>query len=37
MRCIADGADFQVPSTIDDESIIGEITETLTNYKNRSL
>jgi hypothetical protein len=36
MRCIADGADFQVPSTIDDESII-EITETLTNYKNRSL
>jgi hypothetical protein len=25
MRCIADGADFQVPSTIDDESIIGEI------------
>jgi propionyl-CoA synthetase len=35
MRCIADGADFQVPSTIDDESII--ITETLTNYKNRSL
>lgn len=37
MRSIADGADFQIPSTIDDESIIAEITETLTNYKIRSL
>jgi len=37
MRSIADETDFQIPSTIDDESIIAEITETLTNYKNRSL
>jgi propionyl-CoA synthetase len=33
MRGIADGADFQIPSTIDDESIIAEIIETLTKYK----
>lgn len=33
MRSIADGANFQIPSTIDDESIIAEIIETLTKYK----
>lgn len=33
MRSIADGADFQIPSTIDDESIIDEIIQTLTKYK----
>ena len=33
MRSIADGGDFQIPSTIDDESIVGEIIEVLTKYQ----
>ena len=33
MRSIADGDDFQIPSTIDDESIVGEIIEVLTKYQ----
>jgi len=33
MRSIADGDEFQIPSTIDDESIIEEITASLTKYK----
>jgi propionyl-CoA synthetase len=32
MRSITDGAEFQIPSTIDDESIVDEIT-TLKKYK----
>jgi propionyl-CoA synthetase len=33
MRSIADGGDFQIPSTIDDETIVGEIIEVLTKYQ----
>ncbi|TDD76359.1 acetate--CoA ligase [Flavobacterium caseinilyticum] len=33
MRSIADGAEFQIPSTIDDESIVEEISATLKKYK----
>lgn len=33
MRSITDGAEFQIPSTIDDESIIEEIVNTLKKYK----
>ncbi|MFV8369046.1 acetate--CoA ligase [Flavobacterium sp. LB2R40] len=33
MRSISDGAEFQIPSTIDDESIVAEITATLKKYK----
>ena len=33
MRSIADGDNFQVPSTIDDENIVDEIIEVLTKYK----
>ena len=33
MRSIADGADFQIPSTIDDEAIVGEIAEVLKKYE----
>jgi len=33
MRSIADGDPFQIPSTIDDENIVGEITEVLTKYE----
>jgi propionyl-CoA synthetase len=33
MRSIADGDDFQIPSTIDDESIVDEIIEVLTKYQ----
>ncbi|MFV7235485.1 AMP-binding protein [Flavobacterium sp. ZB4R12] len=33
MRSIADGDDFQIPSTIDDENIVGEITAVLKKYE----
>jgi propionyl-CoA synthetase len=33
MRSIADGDNFQVPSTIDDEKIVDEIIEVLTKYE----
>jgi propionyl-CoA synthetase len=33
MRSIADGDDFQIPSTIDDEAIVGEIAEVLKKYE----
>ena len=33
MRSIADGADFQIPSTIDDETIIDEIKDAFQNSK----
>jgi propionyl-CoA synthetase len=33
MRSIVDGADYQIPSTIDDAAIIPELIETLTKYK----
>ena len=33
MRSITDGAEFQIPSTIDDESIVEEIVNTLKKYK----
>jgi propionyl-CoA synthetase len=33
MRSITDGEDFQIPSTIDDEAIVGEIIEVLKKYK----
>ncbi|MET0759159.1 MAG: AMP-binding protein [Flavobacterium sp.] len=33
MRSIADGENFQIPSTIDDESIVEEIREVLTKYE----
>jgi propionyl-CoA synthetase len=33
MRSIADGANFQIPSTIDDEKIVDEIEEVLKKYK----
>lgn len=33
MRSIADGEDFQIPSTIDDEAIVGEIAEVLKKYE----
>jgi propionyl-CoA synthetase len=33
MRSIADGDNFQVPSTIDDENIVDEIIEVLTKYE----
>lgn len=33
LRSIADGIDFQIPSTIDDEAIIDEINEVLQNHK----
>lgn len=33
MRSIADGGDFQIPSTIDDETIVAEIIEVLTKYQ----
>jgi propionyl-CoA synthetase len=29
LRSIADGENFQIPSTIDDEAIIGEVREVL--------
>jgi propionyl-CoA synthetase len=32
MRSIADGGDFQIPSTIDDEAIVGEIDAVLKKY-----
>lgn len=35
LRSIVDGVEFQVPSTIDDELILVEIQEVLTEYKNR--
>jgi propionyl-CoA synthetase len=37
LRSIADGDDFQIPSTIDDEAIIEEIRIEYQNYKIRSL
>jgi propionyl-CoA synthetase len=33
MRSITDGDEFQIPSTIDDESIVEEIITTLKKYK----
>lgn len=33
MRSIADGGDFQIPSTIDDEAIVGEIDAVLKKYE----
>ncbi len=33
MRSIADGTDFQIPSTIDDEAIVSEIEAVLTKYE----
>jgi propionyl-CoA synthetase len=33
MRSITDGEDYQIPSTIDDEAIVGEIIEVLKKYK----
>jgi propionyl-CoA synthetase len=33
MRSIADGENFQIPSTIDDEAIIDEIIEVLKKYE----
>jgi propionyl-CoA synthetase len=33
LRSIADGNDFQIPSTIDDEAIIDEVNEVLQNHK----
>ncbi len=33
MRSITDGAEFQIPSTIDDETIVEEIIATLQKYK----
>jgi propionyl-CoA synthetase len=33
MRSITDGAEFQIPSTIDDESIVEEIVTTLKNRR----
>jgi propionyl-CoA synthetase len=33
MRSITDGAEFQIPSTIDDETIVEEIVTTLKKYK----
>lgn len=33
LRSIADGSDFQIPSTIDDEAIIAEVSEVLQNHK----
>ena len=33
MRSITDGEEFQIPSTIDDESIVEEIIVSLTKYK----
>jgi propionyl-CoA synthetase len=33
MRSITDGESFQIPSTIDDESIVDEIIATLKKYK----
>ena len=33
MRSIADGENFQIPSTIDDESIVGEIDTVLKKYE----
>ena len=33
MRSIADGDNFQIPSTIDDENIVGEITAVLKKYE----
>jgi propionyl-CoA synthetase len=33
MRSITDGDEFQIPSTIDDESIVEEIIATLKKYK----
>ncbi len=33
MRSITDGEEFQIPSTIDDEAIVGEIIEVLKKYK----
>ncbi len=33
MRSIADGDNFQIPSTIDDEAIVEEIIEVLTKYE----
>ncbi|MET3731642.1 acetate--CoA ligase [Moheibacter stercoris] len=35
LRSIVDGVEFQVPSTIDDELILDEIQDALTEYKNR--
>ena len=35
MRSIADGGDFQIPSTIDDEAIVGEIDAVLKKYEIR--
>lgn len=32
MRSIADGENFQIPSTIDDENIVGEIDSVLQKY-----
>jgi propionyl-CoA synthetase len=34
MRSIADGEQFQIPSTIDDETIIDEIKTVLIKYEN---
>jgi propionyl-CoA synthetase len=33
MRSIADGDDFQIPSTIDDETIVSEIDAVLKKYE----
>jgi propionyl-CoA synthetase len=33
MRSITDGEEFQIPSTIDDETIVEEIVTTLKKYK----
>lgn len=32
LRSIVDGENYQIPSTIDDETIIGEVTEAFKNY-----
>ncbi|WP_338408782.1 hypothetical protein [uncultured Flavobacterium sp.] len=35
MRTIADRAGFRIPSTIDNEAIVGEIAQVLKKYKIR--
>lgn len=35
LRAIIDGTEFQVPSTIDDEAILGEIQQTLNEYRSK--
>jgi propionyl-CoA synthetase len=33
LRSIADGIEFQIPSTIDDEAIISEVSEVLQSHQ----